>query len=401
MNPIRDDFPILNQQVNGAPLTYLDSAATTQKPRAVIDAISRYYEHDNANVHRAAHALADRATQALEEARGKVARFINAATTREVIFTRGTTEAINLVAHGLAERLSPGDEILITVAEHHSNIVPWQLLANRTGAVLKAAPVLETGDIDIEAFQALISERTKIAAFGHVSNALGTVHPVMELVRLCRQASEALILIDGAQAALHIDVDVQALDADFYAFSSHKMFGPTGMGVLWGRAGLLEAMPPYQSGGEMIEHVSIDTVTFNELPYKFEAGTPHIAGAIGLGAAIDYLNNLPRDELKRDEDQLVAETIARLREMNSVRIVGEPAERLAVVSFNVEGSHPADLGTLLDQQGIAVRTGHHCAMPLMSHLCVPGTVRASFSLYNDQNDVDRLISGVHKALTFL
>lgn len=398
---IRSDFPILSQEVNGAPLVYLDNAATTQKPRQVIDAISHYYLQDNANVHRAAHALADRATRAMEAARRATAMFINAASEREVIFTRGTTEGINLVAHGLANTLVPGDEILITESEHHSNIVPWQLLAERTGATLRAAPLLDTGDIDQEAFAAMLSERTRIVAFGHVSNALGTIHPVASMIALCRANSAAKVVVDGAQAALHIDIDVQALDADFYAFSSHKMFGPTGIGVLWGREQLLDAMPPYQAGGEMIEHVTLERSTFNALPYKFEAGTPNIAGVIGLGAAIAYLERLPRADLQRAEDDLVAQAVLRLKEFNAVRIIGEPTQRLAVVSFLVEGSHPADLGTLLDQQGIAVRTGHHCAMPLMQRLCVPGTIRASFSLYNDASDVDRLINGVHKALTFL
>lgn len=400
-NSIRADFPILAQEVNGAPLVYLDNAATTQKPRQVIDAISGYYERDNANVHRAAHALADRATRAMEDARLAAAAFINAPSAREVVFTRGTTEGINLVAHGLADTLAHGDEILITESEHHSNIVPWQLLAERTGATLRAAPLLDSGDIDEEAFAAMLGERTRIVAFGHVSNALGTIHPVQSLIALCRARSSAKVVVDGAQAALHIGIDVQALDADFYAFSSHKMFGPTGIGVLWGRERLLDAMPPYQAGGEMIEHVTLTQSTFNALPYKFEAGTPNIAGCIGLGAAIQYLNELPRAELQRAEDDLVAQTIMRLKEFNAIRIVGEPRQRLAVVSFLVEGSHPADIGTLLDQQGIAVRTGHHCAMPLMQRMCVPGTVRASFSLYNDASDVDRFIDGVRKALTFL
>ena len=398
---IRADFPILQQSIGRAPLVYLDNAATTQKPEAVIQAISRYYENDNANVHRAAHALAERATAAMEDARSAVARFIGAASTREVIFTRGTTESINLLAHGLAERVGAGDEILITESEHHSNLVPWQLLAARRGATLRAVPVLASGDLDLERYQQLLSERTRIVAFGHVSNALGTVQPVNHMIQLARQRTDAAVIVDGAQAVLHIPLNMQTLGADFYAFSSHKMFGPTGMGVLWGREALLEALPPYQSGGEMIEHVTLDSVTFNQLPYKFEAGTPNIAGAVGLGAAVRYLESQPREALNAAEASLVTRTIEGLRQLNGVRLVGEPKERLAVVSFLVEESHPADIGTLLDQQGIAVRTGHHCTMPLMQKLGVPGTVRASFSLYNDESDVERLLDGVRKALTFL
>ena len=394
---IRSEFPILARQVNGAPLTYLDNAATTQKPRPVIEAIQRYYERRNANVHRAAHALADEATAAMEAARDKVRHFIGAADRREIIFTRGTTEAINLVASSLTGRLAAGDEILITEMEHHSNIVPWQMLCQRSGAKLVACRVTPEGELDLADFHAKLSKRTKLAAFGHVSNALGTVNPVPALIQAA-QAQGALTLIDGAQAVQHLPVDVAVLDCDFYAFSAHKMLGPTGIGALYGKADLLEAMPPYQGGGEMIEHVAIEGTTYNQLPYKFEAGTPHIAGAIGFGAAIDYLSALPRQDLLRREDGLVTLALSRLKQTPGVRIIGEPGQRLSIISFLVEGGHAHDFGTLLDQQGVAVRTGHHCAMPLMARLGVSGTIRASFALYNAAEDVERLIIGVEKAI---
>ncbi len=397
---IRGDFPILQQTIRVQPLVYLDNAATTQKPTAVIDAVSRYYLHDNANVHRGAHALADRATQDFETARERVRGFINARACTEIIFTRGTTESINLVANGLTERCKPGDEILITLLEHHANIVPWQLLAARTGAVLKACEITDSGDIDMDSFRANLSPRTRLVAVGHVSNALGTINPVADIIALAHAAG-ALVLIDGAQAIAHLAIDVAALDCDFYAFSGHKMFGPTGVGVLYGKESLLDAMPPWQGGGEMIEQVSIEHSTWNSLPYKFEAGTPNIAGVIGLGAAIDYLNALPRAALLEAEHLLLNQTLSGLRQIPGVRLVGEPRNRLSTVSFLVENSHPNDIGTLLDQQGIAVRTGHHCTMPLMARLCIPGTVRASLSLYNCRDDVERLLRGVEKALTFL
>jgi cysteine desulfurase / selenocysteine lyase len=397
---IRGDFPILAQQVAGRPLVYLDSAATTQKPRAVIQALVDYYERDNANVHRAAHALADRATRSFEGSRDKVRALINARRGHELIFTRGTTEAINLVANCLAPRLSAGDEILISVLEHHANIVPWQMLCERTGARLVACDITDDGDLDLASFHRLLNERTALVAVGHVSNALGTVNPVADLVRAAHDAG-ALVLIDGAQAVLHFDVDVQALDCDFYAFSGHKMLGPTGIGVLYGKEALLESLPPWQGGGEMIERVTLERSTWQGLPYRFEAGTPDIAGAIGLGAAVDYLTALPRQALLEHERSLVNLAISGLKQIPGVRLVGEPAERISIVSFLVEGSHPNDIGTLLDQQGIAVRSGHHCAMPLMERLGVPGTVRAAFSLYNGRHDVEALLEGVEKAQTFL
>ena len=397
---ISGDFPILARQVNGQPLTYLDSAATTQKPRVVIDAIRHYYERCNANVHRAAHALAEEATAAMEAARAKVAALIGAGDARELIFTRGTTEGINLVAACLTGRFGPGDEVLITEMEHHSNIVPWQLLCQRTGAALTACRVTPTGVIDLEDFHAKLGPRTKLLAIGHVSNALGTVNPVAEMIDAAHRQG-ALVLIDGAQAVQHLDVDVGRLGCDFYAFSAHKLFGPTGIGALYGKAALLEELPPYQGGGEMIEHVSIERATYNQLPYKFEAGTPNIAGAIGFGAAVDYLVGLPRQALREREAALVNQAVSHLKQIPGVQMVGEPRERVSVISFLIDGGHPHDFGTLLDQQGIAVRTGHHCAMPLMERLGVPGTIRASFALYNSATDVERLVAGVEKAIEFV
>ena len=397
---ISGDFPILARQVNGQPLTYLDSAATTQKPQAVIDAIRRYYEHYNANVHRAAHLLADEATAAMEKARTKVAALIGADEARELIFTRGTTEGINLAAACLTSQFGPGDEVLITEMEHHSNIVPWQLLCQRSGAALTACRVTPSGEIDLEDFHAKLGPRTKLVALGHVSNALGTVNPVAELVEAAHRQG-ALALIDGAQAVQHLDVDVGRLGCDFYAFSAHKLFGPTGIGALYGKAALLEDLPPYQSGGEMIEHVSIERTTYNQLPYKFEAGTPNIAGAIGFGAAVDYISDLPCQALREREAALVNQAVSHLKQIPGVRMVGEPRERASVVSFLIDGGHPHDFGTLLDQQGIAVRTGHHCAMPLMERLGIPGTIRASFALYNSAADVERLVAGVEKAIEFV
>ena len=397
---ISGDFPILARQVNGQPLTYLDNAATTQKPRTVIDAVRDYYERRNANVHRAAHALAEEATEAMEAARAKVAALIGAGDARELIFTRGATEAINLVAACLTGRLGPGDEVLITEMEHHSNIVPWQMLCQRSGAALVACRVTATGEIDLEDFHAKLGPRTKLVAIGHVSNALGTVNPVAALIDAAH-GQGALALIDGAQAVQHLDVDVGRLGCDFYAFSAHKLFGPTGIGALHGRAALLEELPPYQGGGEMIEHVSIERTTYNQAPYKFEAGTPNIAGAIGFGAAADYLAGLPRQALCEREAALVNQAVSRLKRIPGVRMVGEPPERVSVVSFLIDGGHPHDFGTLLDQQGIAVRAGHHCAMPLMERLGVPGTIRASFALYNSAADVERLVAGVEKAIEFV
>ncbi len=396
----RTDFPILDQQINGSPLVYLDNAATTQKPESVLHAMTQYYRKNNANVHRAVHTLSDRATQAFEAARETTRCFINAESTQEIIFTRGTTEAINLVADCHRNLLGPDDEILISHLEHHSNIVPWQMLAAQTGASLQACAVTTSGDIDLDDFAGKLSERTQLVAVGHVSNALGTINPIKQIIEQAH-AFGAKVLLDGAQAMAHMPVDVRALDCDFYAFSGHKMYGPTGIGVLYGKRDLLEALPPWQGGGEMIEHVSIEKTTYNQLPYKFEAGTPNIAGAIGLAAAMDYLTALDWEQVFDHEQSLLNLTLSQLKQMEGVALVGEPHNRAGVVSFEVADSHPHDIGTLLDQQGIAVRTGHHCAMPLMAALGISGTIRASFSLYNSTDDVDRLISGIRKALTFV
>ncbi len=395
---LRADFPLL---MHSGELVYLDSAATTQKPRVVLDAIRHYYEHDNANVHRAAHALADRATTAFENARRTAQAFVNARHAHEIIWTRGTTESINLVAHSYGgARLKPGDEILISVLEHHSNIVPWQLVAQRTGATLRAIDVDDRGDLDLDDFHAKLSERTRIVAIGHVSNALGTINPVKSIAAAAH-AVGAVIVVDGAQAAAHLPIDVVDLDCDFYAWSGHKMFGPTGIGALFGKEALLDAMPPWQSGGEMIETVTLERTTFNRLPYKFEAGTPDIAGAIGLGAAMDYLRGIDPAALQAHERRIMALARSRLAQIEGLRIVGDARQLTGVVSFLIDGSHPHDVGTLLDQQSIAVRTGHHCAMPLMQRLGLPGTVRASLCLYNSDADVERLAAGIEKVRNFL
>lgn len=400
MSEIRGDFPILAREHRGAPLIYLDNAATTQKPQAVIDAVSEYYRLHNANVHRAAHVLAEEATTLLEEARSLTQAFIGAANSAEIIFTRGTTEAINLLANVLADQVSAGDEILLTTLEHHSNIVPWQMLAQRSGAVIKAVAVTPDGELDLDDFYQKLGPRTKIFTCNHVSNALGTINPVAELVAAAKQAG-AVTIVDGAQAALHQPLDMQTLDCDFYAFSGHKLYAPTGIGVLYGKLDWLEQLPPWQGGGEMIEYVTLEHSTYQKPPYKFEAGTPHIAGAVGLGAAIKYLNALPRAALVEAEDALISRTIAQLKQIPGIRLVGEPRGRSAVISFLLEGAHPHDIGTLMDQQGVAVRTGHHCTMPLMQALDVPGTVRASFSLYSNEVDAERFLQAVEKATTFI
>lgn len=397
----RSHFPLLADSGDESTgIVYLDNAATTQKPGVVIDAISNYYRTMNANVHRAAHGLAEKATSAFEASREKCRAFINASSTDEVVFTSGTTASINLVAAVLTARLQPDQEILISRMEHHSNIVPWQMLAAATGARLIACNVTPAGELDLDDFRARLNTRTAVVAIGHVSNALGTINPVEEVIRLAH-AKGALVLLDGAQATAHLPVDVQALDCDFYAFSGHKMYGPTGIGILYGRRALLEVLPPWQGGGEMIEKVSIESSSFNRLPYKYEAGTPNIADAIGLGAAIDYLMLSDWPSRIRHEQGLLNLTLSELRQMPEIRLIGEPARRAGVVSFLVDGSHPHDIGTLLDQQGIAVRTGHHCAMPLMDHLGIPGTVRASFGLYNGEQDVERFIRALRKTLSFL
>lgn len=397
---LRGQFPALAQEVNGHPLVYLDNAATTQKPQAVLDAINHYYRADNANVHRAAHALSGRATRAFEDARETVARFINAPHSHEVIWTRGTTEAINLVAQswGMSE-LRAGDEIVLSTLEHHANIVPWQLVAQRTGAVIRVIPLDERGDLDLAAYQALLGPRTRLVSVAHVSNALGTVNPVKEMVEAAK-AVGALSLIDGAQAVAHLEVDVQAIGCDFYAFSGHKLYGPTGIGVLWGRTELLERMPPWQAGGEMIDRVSFAGTTFNTLPFKFEAGTPHIAGAIGLAAAIGFVMEQDKDSLASHDAALTDYLVAGLQQVPGLRLVGEPGQRAGAVSFLLDDIHPQDAATLLDMQGIALRIGHHCAMPLMESLGIGGTMRASLACYNNRDDVDALLAALHKLRDF-
>lgn len=397
---LRSQFPALAQEVNGHPLIYLDNAATTQKPQAVLDAINHYYRADNANVHRAAHALSGRATRAFEDARETVARFINAPRSQEVIWTRGTTEAINLVAQswGLSE-LQAGDEIVLSTLEHHANIVPWQLVAQRTGAIIRVIPLDKHGDLDMNAYQSLLGPRTRLVSVAHVSNALGTVNPVKEIVAAA-QAVGALTLIDGAQAVAHLEVDVQAIGCDFYAFSGHKLYGPTGIGMLWGRTELLERMPPWQAGGEMIDRVSFAGTSFNTLPFKFEAGTPHIAGAIGLASAIDFITNLDRAALVRHEEALTDYLVAGLRQVPGLHLIGEPKQRAGAVSFLLDEIHTQDAATLLDMQGIALRVGHHCAMPLMESLGIGGTMRASLACYNDRDDVNALLAALHKLSDF-
>lgn len=397
VNEIRNDFPILHQQVYGKPLVYLDNAATTQKPACVIDTVRRYYERDNANVHRGVHSLSERATAAYEGARGIIAGFFNARSTREVIFTRGTTEAINLVASawGLAN-LRAGDEILITHMEHHSNIVPWQMLCEQTGATLKVAPINQAGELIVEEFDALLSEHTRLVGVVHMSNALGTINPVADIVAKAHGVG-AKVLIDGAQAAAHLAVDVQALDCDFYVTSAHKMYGPTGIGVLIGKEDLLDAMPPYQGGGDMIRMVTFEKTEYNDLPYKFEAGTPNIAGAIGFGKALEYISGIGFEAIARREQQLLAYATERAREFDGLRQIGTASEKACVLSFVLEGIHPHDLGTILDREGVAIRAGHHCAMPVMQFFKVPATARASFSIYNTEAEVDALFTALARA----
>ncbi len=395
LETLRQDFPILNQEVHNKPLVYLDSAASAQKPQSVIDSMMYYYQHDNANVHRGAHTLGDRATHSFEAARDTVQKFINAASRKEIIWTKGTTEAINLIANGLAGLLNNGDEIIVSGMEHHANIVPWQMLAERTGAALKVLEVNDQGELDHAQLVELINPKTKILALTHVSNVLGTINPVKPFIDTAK-ASNIITVIDGAQAVPHFKVDVQALDCDFYVFSSHKLFGPTGLGVLYGKANKLEAMPPYQGGGEMIERVSFSGTTYNQLPYKFEAGTPPICEAIGLKAAIDYINAQDREQIEAHENALLKRAEELSRDIPGMRIIGTSHNKVPVMSFLIEGLHPSDIGTLLDQQGIGIRTGHHCAMPLMERFDIPGTARASFAFYNTLEEVETLFTALAK-----
>jgi cysteine desulfurase/selenocysteine lyase len=393
---VREDFPILRELVHGKPLVYLDNANTTQKPASVLQAMEHYYRHDNANIHRATHLLSERATRAYEGTRATVQRLINAASTREVVFTKGTTDGINLVAQSWARTfLKPGDEILVTWMEHHSNIVPWQLVCQQTGAVLKVAPITDAGELDLDAYRALLGPRTRLVSVVHVSNALGTVNPVAELVGAARSAG-AVTVVDGAQAVPHLPVDVQAIGCDFYVFSSHKMYGPTGVGVLYGREALLDRMPPYQGGGDMISSVTFEKTDYNVLPYKFEAGTPNIGGVVGLGAAVDYLTGLDRAAALAHEDALLEHATERVSAIDGVTLIGRARAKSSVLSFVVEGVHPHDIGTILDTEGIAVRTGQHCAQPVMDRYGITATVRASFGIYNTGAEVDALVSGLHK-----
>jgi cysteine desulfurase/selenocysteine lyase len=401
VDAIRRDFPILHQQINGKPLTYLDNAASSQRPQSVIDAISTYYERDHANVHRGVHTLSQRATDAFEGARETVRRFINARSTKEIIFVRGTTEAINLVASSFARpKLGPGDEILITHLEHHANIVPWQLLCEETGATLKVVPINERGEVMFDKFEELLNPRTRLLAIAHVSNALGTVVPVEKFIAAAHRIGVP-VLLDGAQAVPHLKVDVRQLDCDFYCFSSHKMCGPTGIGVLYGKEAILESMRPYQGGGDMILAVSFDKTVYNQLPYKFEAGTPHIAGAVGLAAAIDYLQRIGMDRIAAYEHELLDYATPRLKEIPGLKLIGTAPHKAAVAAFVIDNVHPHDIGTILDSEGIAIRTGHHCAMPVADFYKVPATARASFAFYNTREEIDRLVAALHHTQTLL
>jgi cysteine desulfurase / selenocysteine lyase len=393
---IRHDFPILARDVRGKKLVYLDNAATSQKPRAVIDAITRYYEQENANIHRGVHFLSQLATSEHDRARQAVRSFINASDVKELIFVRGTTEAINLVAQTYGRvNVGSGDEVLITAMEHHSNIVPWQILCDEKGTKLRVAPINDAGELILDEFAKLLTSRTKIVAVAHVSNALGTVNPLAQIIEMAHKKNIP-VLVDGAQAVPHMKVDVQALDCDFYTLSSHKMFGPMGIGVLYGKAELLEAMPPYQGGGDMISSVTFEKTTYNKLPFKFEAGTPDVAGAIGLGAAVEYLNEVGMDNIAKYEHELLVYATDKLSAITGVGLIGTAKERAGVISFVIENVHPHDVGTILDQEGIAIRTGHHCAQPIMDRFGIPATARASFAFYNTKEEVDALVNGIVK-----
>lgn len=393
---VRRDFPILGTSVNGKPLVYLDNAATAQKPQAVIDAVSRYYANDNANIHRGVHYLSERATAAYEDVRRRAQVFLGAGEAREVVFVRGTTDAINLVAHSYVRpRLEAGDEVVISAMEHHSNIVPWQLACGERGARLRVVPMTQAGELMLDAYEELLNDRTKMVALGHISNALGTVNPIKEMVRTAKERGIP-VLVDGAQAAPHLTIDVSDLGCDFYAVSGHKMFGPTGTGLLYGRAELLEAMSPYQGGGDMIETVSFERSTYARIPAKFEAGTPNIAGVVGLGAAIDYLLSIGRASITKYESELLQYAVEAIGGVEGIRLVGTPRERAGVVSFLMEGIHPHDVGTIVDQEGVAIRTGHHCAQPVMDFYGIAATARASFAFYNTREEVDSLVTALGK-----
>lgn len=401
IDAVRNYFPVLKREVKGRPLVYFDNAATTQKPQPVIDALINYYSGYNANIHRGIHSLAEEATAAYEATRDTVMHFINSPSREQVIFTKGTTESINLVASAWGRaNINAGDEIIISTMEHHSNMVPWFILCKEKGAVLKVIPVLDNGELDMEAFEKLLSEKTKLVAVVHVSNALGTVNPVKLIIEKAHNAG-ALVLIDGAQSSVHLDIDVQDLDCDFFAFSSHKVYGPTGVGVLYGKKEILEAMPVYQGGGEMIKEVSFENVTYNDLPYKYEAGTPNIADTIAFKAALDFTGKLGKENIRAHENELLAYATGQLESIPGVRIIGKAKEKISVISFVINNIHPQDIGILLDNRGVAVRTGNHCAQPLMECYCIPGTTRASFAMYNTKEEIDVMITGLHKAIKML
>jgi cysteine desulfurase/selenocysteine lyase len=397
---VREDFPILKQRVRGKPLVYLDNAASAQKPQVVIDALSRFYSTSYANIHRGIHWLSEQATEAYESARANVQRFLGAAEASEILFVRGTTEAINLVAHSYGKtHVRAGDEILISAMEHHSNIVPWQMLCDATGAVLRVAPINDDGELLLEEYEKLLTPRTKLVAMAHVSNVLGTINPIRRIVELAHRRTVP-VLVDGAQAVPHLAVDVQTLDCDFYACSGHKLFGPTGVGVLYGKAALLEAMPPYQGGGHMIQSVTFEKTTYGKVPDRFEAGTPNIAGVVGLGAAIDYMSDIGLEAITAYERELLTYATDRISRIPGMRLIGTAQDKAGVMSFVVDGVHPHDVGTFLDNEGIAIRAGHHCAQPLMSRFGVPATARASLALYNTPEDIDALAAGIHKSIEF-
>lgn len=398
---IREHFPVLNRVVKDKPLVYLDNAATTQKPLQVIDALVNYYSEYNANIHRGIHTLAEEATAAYEATRDTVQQFLNAETRNQVIFTRGTSEGINLVAQTWGrQNIKGGDEIIISAMEHHSNIVPWHILCQEKGAVLKVIPINDSGELLIEEFEKLLSNKTKLVSIVHVSNALGTINPVKNIIRLAHQAG-AVVVVDGAQSSVHLDIDVQDMNCDFFAFSSHKLYGPTGVGVLYGKRQLLEAMPVYQGGGEMIKEVSFDKITYNDLPYKFEAGTPNIADTIALKYALDFTHQIGKEKIRNHEEELLYYATSQLEQIPGLKIIGKARQKISVVSFIIDKVHPQDIGILLDNKGIAVRTGHHCAQPLMDRFGIPGTIRASFALYNTKEEIDELILGLRKALKML
>ena len=397
---IRDEFPILDQKINGEDLIYLDNAASTQKPKSVINAIKDYYENDHSNVHRGVHTLSVRATEAYENARAKVAEFLNSPNKHQIIFTKGTTDSVNLIASSVTNLIQEDDEILITSMEHHSNIVPWQELCKRTGAVLKVIPINENGELMIEEYKNMVSEKTKLISVVHLSNTLGTINPIEDIIEFAK-SNDVITVIDGAQAAGHLPIDVQKLDCDFYLFSGHKIFGPTGIGVLYGKEEILNKMDPYQFGGEMILKVTFEETTYNDLPHKYEAGTPNIAGAVGIGASIDFINGLDRDLAHEHEMSLHDYALEQLEMIEGVRIIGNSKNKSSIISFVVDGIHPHDIGTIINQKGIAVRTGHHCTMPLMDFYGIPGTVRASFSIYNNHSEVDKLIDAIKLAIKML